>query len=48
MKKLYSVKEIAELLNKELEQQGADYRYTEELQGTDLASAAANRHADQT
>jgi hypothetical protein len=30
MKKLYSVKEIAEMLNRELEQQGVDYRYTEE------------------
>lgn len=30
MEKLYSVKEIAEILNKELEAGGDDYRYTEE------------------
>src|SRR5215470_4613606 len=28
--KLYSVKEIANILNEELEAQGSDYRYTEE------------------
>src|SRR5258707_6216043 len=30
MKKLYSVREITEMLNAELEASGADYRYTEE------------------
>ncbi len=30
MSKLYSVKEIAEMLNKELEESGVSYRYTEE------------------